>query len=296
MDHPDLVPWIKEGNLFMTTAFALVVYPETQIGLVARLAEKGVVGMLVNVGRYMLEIPHDLIEAADKLDFPILTLPWDIDLVEVTYAIHERIISEHHALNEKVFQIHEVLTKIVLDGGGLPTLTQSLAELLQRSVTIEDVNLQLLAHASSETTDAVRRRSIAEGRTPPEVVEFLVKGGLFERLRREPRPFRVPAAPELGLTLERIIAPIMAGLHLYGYIWVIAAERPLTELDYLALERGASVAALDPQPGGGRLRSRATDQDRAVGQPAGGRLRIALRPERDGAQTGAAQRISNPGH
>ena len=244
MDHPDLVPWIKDGNLFMTTAFGLVVYPETQVGLVARLAEKGVVGMLVNIGRYMLEIPRELIEAADQLDFPILTLPWDVDLVEVTYAIHERIISEHNALNEMVFHIHEVLTKIVLDGGGLPMLTQSLAELLRRSVTIEDTDLQLLAHATSENIDEVRRRSIAEGRTPPEVVDFLTKGGLFERLRREPRPFRVPVAPEVGLTLERIIAPIMAGLHLYGYIWVIASDRPLTELDYLALERGASVAAL----------------------------------------------------
>jgi purine catabolism regulator len=46
------------------------------------------------------------------------------------------------------------------------------------------------------------------------------------------------------MTLERTIAPIVVGPNLYGYVWIIATEGPLTELDFLAIEQAATVAAL----------------------------------------------------
>jgi purine catabolism regulator len=48
----------------------------------------------------------------------------------------------------------------------------------------------------------------------------------------------------MGMTLERIIAPILVGPQLYGFVWIIATDHPLTELDFLAIERAATVAAL----------------------------------------------------
>jgi hypothetical protein len=44
--------------------------------------------------------------------------------------------------------------------------------------------------------------------------------------------------------LERIVSPILVGSQLFGYIWIIASDQPLTELDTLVIERGAVVAAL----------------------------------------------------
>ena len=34
IDHPDVVPWVKEGHLLLTTAFALMLHPEKQVGLI----------------------------------------------------------------------------------------------------------------------------------------------------------------------------------------------------------------------------------------------------------------------
>ncbi len=244
IDHPDVVPWVQEGYLLLTTAFALMLNPDSQVDLIPRLAEKKLAGMMVNVGRYMGEIPSNMIAAAQKWNFPLIALPWEVNFTEVTYAIHERIINEQYALSEQVFHIHEVLTQIVIEGGGLDTLASRLADLLQRSITIEDASFSLLAYKSIEPIDSVRSRSIAEGRTPAEVVAYHTHQGLYERLRHDRRPQKVDPIPEIGLTLERVIAPIMVGPHLLGYIWVIATDHALTGLDFLAIERAANVAAL----------------------------------------------------
>ncbi len=44
--------------------------------------------------------------------------------------------------------------------------------------------------------------------------------------------------------MERIVAPILVEREIFGYIWIIAGDRPLTDLDELAIVRGATVAAL----------------------------------------------------
>jgi len=244
IDHPDVLPWVQEGYLLLTTAFSLMLMPEAQEDLIPHLAEKKLTGMMINIGRYMGEIPAGMVAVAQRLNFPLIALPWEINFTDVTHAIHERIINEQYALSKQVFRIHEVLTQIVIKGGGLDSLANQLADLLQRSVTIEDVSYSLLAYKSIDPIDNVRARSIAEGRTPVEVIAYHKIQGLYERLRQDRRPQKVDPIPELGLTLERVVAPIIVGPHLLGFIWVIATDHPLTELDFLAIERGASIAAL----------------------------------------------------
>ncbi len=244
VEVPDVAQWVREGNLLLTTAFAFKDHPEIQRELVPSLVEKGLAGMVVAVGRYFHQIPPDMIRLADELDFPIITVPFEVPYVEVTRAIHERILSEQYALVQQSLHIHKVLTQLVLEGKGLDALADTLATLLSRSVTIEDASLRLLAYASTGPVDKMRERSIAEGRTPEKMVAHLASQGLFERLRTDPRPQHVSPMPEMGMTLERIIAPILVGPQLYGFVWIIATDHPLTELDFLAIERAATVAAL----------------------------------------------------
>ena len=244
VDLPDVSPWVREGDLLLTTAFALKDNPEAQAALIPILAGKGLCGMIVALGTYFYDIPQEMITLANKLDFPIVTLPWEIPFVEVTQAIHEYILHQQFDHIGKSLHIHEVLSRLVLEGKSLDDIVESLANLLNRSVTIEDPSLRVLAHASPGPIDELRRRSISEGRTPPEFVAYLEEQGIFERLKDDPRPQRVPSIPELGMTLERTIAPIVVGPNLYGYVWIIATEGPLTELDFLAIEQAATVAAL----------------------------------------------------
>jgi len=199
---------------------------------------------MVNIGRYMLDIPSAMVTAAEETGFPLITLPWEVDFTEVTHAIHEYILQEQYALAEQADHIHQTLTRLVLEGGDLSELTRQMAKILHCSVAIEDPSLRLLAHTTNEPSDEVRKRSIQLGRTPDDVTAYLQKQNLFEKLRQNPKPFHLPPNPSVGFTRERIVSPVLVGSQLFGYIWIIASDRPLTSLDYLVIERGAVVAAL----------------------------------------------------
>ena len=244
VDFPDVEPWVRAGDFLLTTAFALKDNPAMQRELIPSLVQKGLSGMAVAIGRYFYEIPPEMTRSADDLAFPILTIPFEIPFVEITQAIHRRIVMEQYDLLEKSFHIHRVLTQLVLQEGDLGAVAESLAKLINRSVTIEDTSFHLLAYAAASPEDDVRKQTISEGRTPEPVVTYLTAQGFFDEIRRNPGPRLLPPIPQLGLTLERIIAPIIVGAQLYGYVWIIAANNPLAELDFQAIESATIVAAL----------------------------------------------------
>jgi purine catabolism regulator len=244
VDDADIVGEVSEGLLVFTTAFAFKDNPKILMNLIPCLAGMNLAGIVIAIGKYIQALPPGMSELADQLNFPVLTLPYDVQIVEVTKAIHEAILKKQYELIEKSQDIHRVLTQIVVEGERLDSLADRLAHILNRSVSIEDPSLAVLASASLEVVDELRRKSIETGRTPPEAVAHFQKIGLFERMKRDPKPCRVDPVPELGMRFERIVTPILISSHLFGFIWIIAEGGNLADLDYLAIERAANIAGL----------------------------------------------------
>ncbi len=244
IDIPEMADWSREGELLFTTAFGLKERPDVQSALIPNLVAQGVAGMVVAIGRYFYDIPSVMMQQADELDLPIITLPWEVPFIEVTRAISERIVHDRYALMQKSLQIHNTLTQIALMGDDLVALAQALAELVRCPVTIEDPDFNLLAAGACGQIDPAREQSLQQGRTPPPVLAELDRRGLLTHLRQSLHPVHIPPLPEQGLTFERIVAPIVAGQERFGYVWIIAQDRQTDELDMIAIEHAATVAAL----------------------------------------------------
>ncbi len=243
-DFPEMAEWAQEGELLFTTAFSIVDNPDLQATLISRLVERGVVGMVVGVGRYFHEIPAVMIDCANRLSFPIIKVPWEVPFIDVTRAISERIVEQRYALMQQSLQIHDTLTQLVLLGEDLNALAQALAKLVRAAVTIEDAAFRVLAHAPWGDADEVRRDSIVSGRTPANLLGELERRGILDQLRGSLHPIRIPPLPDVGLTLERLVAPIVVGRQVHGYVWLIVEDRVIDELEIIALEQAATVAAL----------------------------------------------------
>jgi purine catabolism regulator len=244
VDIPEMAEWAQEGELLFTTAFGLKDNPDLQATLVPDLVERGVVGMVVGVGRYFHDIPPVMVDCANRLAFPIVKLPWEVPFIDVTRAISEQIVRQRYRLMQQSLQIHNTLTRLVLLGEDLDALARALAELVRSAVTIEDAAFHLLAYAPWGDIDQVRRESILQRRTPASLLDELESRGTLDELRRSLHPVRIPPVPDLGLTLERIAAPIVVGRQVHGYVWLIVEDRAIDDLDIIAIEHGATVAAL----------------------------------------------------
>jgi purine catabolism regulator len=200
-------------------------------------------GLVLSTGYYFDQAPSPMREAADQLGFPIVEVPPELMFIDVTEAIFTRIVNEQYDLQNRAFAIHRRLTALVLEGGDLAQVADALGAALERSVAIESTAFQTLAAAEHGPTDSMWAQSTVR-QTPPELIERFLQQGIYERLAVERGPILVPPLPDLGVTMERVAAPIVVDREIYGYVWIIAGDRPLTQLDTLAIDHAATVGAL----------------------------------------------------
>jgi PucR family transcriptional regulator, purine catabolism regulatory protein len=248
VDIPHASEWVRGGELLLTTFYGLRDDPEAQIHLCAELADKGLAGMVVAIGGYLDAVPDAIRSAADAARFPIIEMPWDVPFEDVVRAISEQIINEQYQLYKQSLSIHGSLTRLVLDGGSLQDVAQELCKLLQRPVEIDDLSFSVLAAAGPESEiDDSRRTALREGRSAPMLLEHLRRTGVLSRMRTSFEPERIDpdeSTSAYGMTMARILAPIVVARKIYGYVWIIAGRRELEPLDFHAIEHAATVAAL----------------------------------------------------
>jgi purine catabolism regulator len=249
VDIPQAGDWVRPGELLLTTFYGLRDDPIAQVRLCSDLAAKGLAGMVVAVGKYLDRVPADVRSAANAADFPIVELAWDVPFEDALRGISERLINDQYQLYKQSLAIHRTLTRLVLDAGSLQDVAAELCGLLHRPVEIDDVSFSVLAAApaAGANMDQSRRDAIRTGQSSPALLEHLRRTGVLSRVRTRLGPERIDVSPEtrgLGMTMSRILAPIVVARAIYGYVWIIAGNRDLEPLDFHAIEHAATVAAL----------------------------------------------------
>ncbi len=241
---PDAARWLNGSELVLTTVINLPPDQDGQCAYVQALADKGVAGLALAVGNTITHAPAYLHEVAERNDFPLIEIPYDARFVDVARAVNERIAQENMALVTRALHINHVLSRLVLDGGDLKDLAVTLADLIGQSISIENERFEALASHNVAPVDEARRYTLSEGRTDPRLVQALEDRGVLGEIRATLRPVFIPRWPDVGLEMERILAPVVVHGAIYGYMWIIADNHPLNELDHMALDSGATIAAL----------------------------------------------------
>jgi len=145
MEVPDILGWVGEDELLLTTAYPLRDDPEALAALVPALAERGLAGLAIKPARYIPTIPGSARSAADALAFPLIELPADSSFNEIITSVLAVILNEQAARLQRRADIHERFTSIVLGGGGLRQIADALAAAIGRRVAILDAAGGVLA-------------------------------------------------------------------------------------------------------------------------------------------------------
>lgn len=241
---PDAPYWLNGGELVMTTMFNMPQDINEQKEYVYQMAEKDVAGLVLTIGRYIQTIPDHLIQAADACDLPLIQIPFTARFVDVARAVNEEIAQENLRMVQRALTIHQTLTEIVLAGGGLQDLANELAHLLGHSISIENERFEAIATENIAPVDEARRYTQLHGRTDPRLIDALEDHQILPQIKRTMRPMHLEAIPDVGLEMERILAPIVVHGEIYGYMWVIADDHRLSQIDRMAIESGSTIAAL----------------------------------------------------
>ena len=240
---PDAANWLHGGEMVLTTMFNLPDAPDAQCELLRQLAEKGIVAVVITVGNILDQIPDYLRKAGDELDLPLIELSYETRFVDIAKSINERISEQNLDKFSRALNIQQRLTRLVLEGGGFWELAEMLADLVGHSISIENDRFEAIANKNIAEVDSARRYTILHGRTNPQLIEAL-EGEYLPRIRESLHPVYLPVMPNVGLEMERLLAPIVVHGDIYGYMWIIADVHALSPIDMMAIEIGATVAAL----------------------------------------------------
>lgn len=145
MEVPDILPFVKEHELLLTTAYPIRDDPRALEQLVPQFAERGLAALAIVPRPYLGELPAAALRRADELGFPIIELPDQTSFNEIMAEVLEPILDRQAVRLERSQAIHERLTAVVLEGGSFGELLDALADLLQRPVQIVDAHGRFVA-------------------------------------------------------------------------------------------------------------------------------------------------------
>ncbi len=240
---PNPADWLHGGELVLTTMLNLPDTPEEQCESLRRMADKGIVAVVITIGKMLDRIPDFLLDIGDSLNLPLIEVPYETPFVDIEKEINERISQENLDKFSRALTIQQRLTQLVLEGGGFAELAEMLADLVGHSISIEDERFEAIANKNIAAVDSARRYTIQHGRTNPQLIKAL-EVEYLPQIRATLRPMHLPVMPDVGLEMERLLAPIVVQGKIYGYMWIIADVHALSPIDMMAIEIGATVAAL----------------------------------------------------
>jgi purine catabolism regulator len=244
IDMPDPAPWVRPGQLLLTTGFSWPTHERDLVSLIRLLSNRGLAAVGLAVPGYLKSFPEAARTTANSLNLPLVEIPFEIPFAQITEELHTTILAQQYSIIERSEQIHNALTKAAA-AGNLSDLARTLGELLNRAVTFEDPEGKLLAFYSTRESDddPVRRQTLDQRQSPSYFNEELDARGYGAEIRASAGPVRLPAIPELSLS-ARVVCPIRLASELVGLVWIIEGGEKLSELDVRAAEHAALVAAV----------------------------------------------------
>jgi purine catabolism regulator len=230
MTVPDILPWVKEHEFLLATGYPLPRSPAELAELVAALDARGLAALGVKLGKYIDALPAQMLRRADQLAFPIIDIPQQVGFDDILSQALTDIINRQSAVLARAEEIHRVFMEIVLHGGGLPEITETLSHLIEGAVVVVDDEDRVLAASRLDEVSA----SLAGAGLLAEDGTVVAGDAMVPQTR-----------VQVTRGVHWAVAPVLAGSMRHGRILAVQGERPLQDDVLIALERAATVVALD---------------------------------------------------
>src|SRR5215469_7294458 len=171
IEFADAARLLRGGELVLATGIVLPDEGALLDAYVADLASVGVAALAVELGRrYTGGLPAGFVAAAEAHGLPLIVFGREVPFVEITEAVHARIIDDQLDQLRASARLHEVFTDLAVAGAGPAEILRQAALLAGRPVILEDLSHHVLACEPAGADPAAlldgfeaRSRAVARG-------------------------------------------------------------------------------------------------------------------------------------
>lgn len=138
MEAPDILDWAHPGDFLVTTSYPLLDRTIPEQDFIPKLYEKGIIGLAAKLHAFLKEYPPAMIEAANRLGFPLIDIPTTHSLMELIQPLTNEILERRTTELIQSQAIHTQFLNLVLHGGGFNEIAQAISQLVKHPVFIVD--------------------------------------------------------------------------------------------------------------------------------------------------------------
>jgi purine catabolism regulator len=234
MEVPDIVDWVRPGELLLTTAYSISDNLEEFNTLLPKFSQKGVCGLGIKTKRYINELPESVIQTANQLDFPIIRIPPDVSYGDLMKEVFSYIIGEQTLLLEKINEFNNQIRDIMLRRGDMEEFAELMSQTMHAPTLISDqVHKSFVFHAEDQTWGDILKRVF-----PATInnTSILADQGSME--------IRTSFDLIDGERVKRFSIPIFFEENLYGHVYIWDVDETINMGDLFVIESATSLIAL----------------------------------------------------
>lgn len=245
MENPDAFDWLTPGEMLLTTGFIFKDDEAMQKRLIRDLAQMNCAALGFKLQRYFDEIPESMVKLANKVNLPILSIPYDYNFTQII-----SIINQNHKFNQSMVSslevsMHNKMYRILEAGNGSKHVIQELAESIQNPVVLLDPDFNV-TYYSDLPDNPVKLADLLQD----EPNQRYIKRFLSEQLDFQLHFYHDPVNFELNfmsLTVPIRVFPIKKHHVIISYLVIWNTMHELGPLDIVQLKVAAKYLLLQLQ-------------------------------------------------
>lgn len=234
MEVPDVINWVAEGELILTTAYSIRDDIEMLNELIPRLKAKKVAGLAIKIKRYVEEIPASVLETSNTENFPLLSLPIDVAFGDLMAKALTKILNRQTDLLIEMDNFNNNVKDIMLRGGDLHEIAKMIAELTKSPLAI--------------TEDIFNDYVVVADQALKKDLEKIVSASIAEtKQTRKSKPTETIKVIDMvdGTEVSRWIIPIFSSETFYGQVFIWDTEGNISRRNLAMVENATSLIALN---------------------------------------------------
>lgn len=147
MDNPDTIRFLIGGELILSTGYFLINDDNLRRNFIHDLAEKKCAGLGIALKRYLDKLPETMIEEAERLNFPIISIPFEQNFAEISMMVYRKILKEEMSNTETVYQMYRKLNEIIIHEHTLRDTLNTIYQLIECPVILTNNRLEFLEYS-----------------------------------------------------------------------------------------------------------------------------------------------------
>ena len=237
--------WVRGGDFIIgALPFLEGVEPEeARTALLCKwvreLNQSGASALGVKLGMHMQQLPCEVLDMAEQMDFPVVELPYELDQSVIIECVMRELLLAHERERRRATFAFMQLCQTMVGPHRLASVATRLANFAENPIVLESECFAYLT-ASEMTGEDVR--SLLCARRAPEVVQLLAARAAEESGQEGPI---VTTFSDHGRSRTQLTWPVKARERTIGYLSLIELRRPILEEHQLLIETCLGAVALD---------------------------------------------------